>query len=102
MEESVGDIPLPDNNSILRRSRNVVVNLDLWLKYNDENPRVHEKIPPQAAYALGARSMKTVMLKKCAHRIGYGESFGQHEDLTDRLKGILDGYPPDGILKELV
>ena len=102
VEESIGDIPLPDNNSILRRSRNVVVNLDLWLKYRDENPRVHEKIPPQTAYALGARSMKTVMLKKCAHRIGYGESFGQHEDLTDRLKGILDGYPPDGILKELV
>ena len=100
--ESIGDIPLPDTNSILHPSRNVAVNLDLWLKDSDDNLKVHEKIPPHTAYALGARSMKSVILKKCAHRIGYGESFGQHEDLTDRLKGILDGYPSDGILKELV
>ena len=100
--ESFGDIPLPDTNSILHPSRNVVVNLDLWLKDHEDNLKVHEKIPPQTAHALGARSMRSVILKKCAHRIGYGESFGQHEDLTDRLKGILDGYPPDGILKELV
>ena len=100
--EIIGDIPLPDTNSILHPSRNVVVNLDLWLKDSDDNLKVHEKIPPQTAHALGARSMRSVILKKCAHRISYGESFGQHEDLTDRLKGILDGYPSDGILKELV
>ena len=97
-----GNIPLPDTNSILRRSRDVVVNLNLWLEDRDNNLKVHEKIPPQTAHALGARSLKSVILRKCAHRIGYGESFGQHEDLTDRLKGILDGYPTDGILKELV
>ena len=102
VKESIGDIPLPDTNGVLRPSRDVVVNLDLWLEYGDENVKVHEKVPPQTAHALGARSLKTVVLKKCAHRIGYGESFGQHEDLTDRLKGILDGYPTDGILKELV
>ena len=98
----IGKIPLPDTKSILHRSEEVVVNLSLWLEDTDDNPKVHEKIPPQTAHALGARSLKSVVLKKCSHRIDYGESFGQQEDLTDRLKGILDGYPDDGILKELV
>ena len=98
----IGNIPLPDTYSILRRSQDVVVNLSLWLKNCDDNLQVHEKIPPQTAHALGARSLKSFILKKCSRSIGYGESFGQHEELTDRLKGILDGYPTDGILKELV
>ena len=102
LKAKIGYIPLPDSSSVLRQSRDVVVNLDLWLKDRDDNLKVHEKIPPQTAHALGARSLKSVILQKCGHRIGYGESFGQHEDLTDRLKGILDGYPTDGILKELV
>ena len=97
-----GNIPLPDTERILRRSKDVVVNLTLWLMDTDDHPKVHEKIPPQTARALGARSLKSVVLKKCSHRIGYGESFGQQENLTDRLRGILDGYPEDGILKELV
>ena len=102
VKDYIGNIPLPDTNSILRRSQDVVVNLSLWLKDRDNNPKVHEKIPPQTAHALGARSLKSVILKKYSSSVGYGESFGQHEELTDRLKGILDGYPADGILKELV
>jgi sacsin len=102
LKNYIGNIPLPDTNGILRRSQDVVVNLSLWLKDPDDNLKVHEKIPPQTAHALGAKPLKNVILKKCSHRIGYGESFGQHEKLTDRLNGILEGYPPDGILKELV
>ncbi len=102
IEEYIGNIPLPDTDSILRRSQEVVVNLSLWLEDTDVNLKVHEKIPPQTAHALGAKPLKNVILKKFSRRIDYGKSFGQHEDLTDRLKGILDGYPIDGILKELV
>ena len=100
--ENICEVFLPDTSGILRPSRNVVVNLDLWLEDPDDNLKVHEKIPQQAAHALGARSLKSVILKTRANRLGYGESFGQHENLTDRLKGILDEYPIDGILKELV
>jgi sacsin len=102
LKNYIGNIPLPDTKGILRRSQAVVVNLSLWLKDSDNNLKVHEKIPPQTAHALGAKPLKHVILKKLSHRIGYGESFGQHEELTDRLNGILKGYPPDGILKELV
>ena len=102
VEKNIGGILLPDTNGILRPSQDLVVNLDLWLDDPDDNLKVHEKIPQQTAHALGARSLKSVILKTRADRISYGESFGQHEDLTDRLKGILDGYPVDGILKELV
>jgi sacsin len=102
VEDYIGQIPLPDTDSILRRSEDVVVNLSLWLKDPDDNLKVHEKIPPQIAHDLGAKSLKNVILKKHSHRIGYGESFGQHEELTHRLNGILDGYPINGVLKELV
>ena len=98
----IGKIPLPDTNCILRRSKDVVINLDLWIERTGENIKVHERISPHTARALGAKSLKSVVLKKQSYRIGYGESFGQHEELTDRLKGILDGYPTEGILKELV
>ena len=102
MKDYIGHVPLPDTDCILRRSKDLVVNLSLWLKDPENNLKVHEKVPPQTALALGAKSLKNVILKKYSHRIGYGESFEQHEELTDRLKGILDGYPTDGILKELV
>jgi sacsin len=102
VEDYIGQIPLPDTDSILRRSEDVVVNLSLWLEDPSDNLKVHEKIPPQTAHALGAKSLKNLILKKHSHRIDYGESFGQHEELTDRLNGILRGYPTDGILKELV
>ena len=101
-KENIDDILLPDTNGILRPSSSLVVNLDLWLDESDDNLKVHEKIPLHTAHHLGAKSLKGVILKTRANDIGYGESFGQHEELTDRLKGILDGYPVDGILKELV
>ncbi|XP_028400649.1 sacsin-like [Dendronephthya gigantea] len=98
----IGEIPLPDTDSILRRSKDVVVNLSLWLEHPEKTLKVHERVPPHKAHDLGAKSLKKVILKKYSRHIGYGESFGQHEELTERLKGILDGYPADGILKELV
>ncbi|XP_028400771.1 sacsin-like [Dendronephthya gigantea] len=102
VENHKGKIPLPDTERILRRSRDVVVNLDLWLEDPDNHLKVHEKISAQTAHALGAKPLKNVILKKCSSRIGYGDSFGQHEELTDRIKGIVHEYPVDGILKELV
>lgn len=101
-QEYIGNIPLPDDNGILHRSKNVVVNLSMWFEDFEGNVKVHEKIPPQTAQKLGAKPLKNVILKKHSHKISYGESFGQYEDLTDRLNGILDGYPKDEVLKELI
>ena len=98
----IGNIPLPDTNCILRRSKDVVINLDLWIEDTNENVKVHEKISQHTAFALGARSLKSVIMKKHSHRIDYGVAFRQHEDLTVRLQGILEEYPANGILKELV
>ena len=100
--DHIGKIPLPDTNRVLRKSEDVVVNLSLWLRNPDldDNLKVHEKISPQIAYALGAKSLKNVILEKYSKSIGV--SFGQKESLLDRLQEILDGYPAEGILKELV
>ena len=100
LTDHIGKIPLPDTNKVLRKSEDVVVNLSLWLKDPDDNLKVHEKISPQIANALGAKSLKNIILKKYSESIGV--SFGQKASLLDRLKEILDGYPVEGILKELV
>ena len=100
MTKHIGKIPLPDTNRVLRKSEDVVVNLSLWLQDPGDNMKVHEKIPPQIAHALGAKPLKNFILKRYSKSIGV--SFGQKESLLDRLEEILDGYPAEGILKELV
>ncbi len=54
----------------------------------------HEKIPNAAAKALGAMSLTRRMLASNSELLPMGsESFGQSEDLTQRLRHIIDMYP---------
>ena len=100
VKKHVGSIPLPDTNKILCQSENLTVNLTFWLKDREDNRKVHEDIPQRRAVDLGARSLQSKILKKYSKTIG--TSFGQQEKLTVRLRNILEGYPSEGILKELV
>lgn len=51
------------------------------------------------ASSIGIISMRKKKIKICSR----SRSFGQREELTTRIKGILDGYPCDsGFLKELI
>jgi sacsin len=53
------------------------------------------------AYKCGAKELRNADLTSISKPIG--QPFGQHEELTDRLKNILNAYPADeGILKELL
>ena len=100
-ESQVGQIFMPDNNNILCMSSELTINLTFWLKDRGDARYVHRDIPPQLALDLGAKSLQNRRLKKYSNTLGI--AFGQHEELTDRLKNILKSYPCDeGILKELV
>ena len=70
-----------------------------WMLDDPEEQFIHEKIPWSTCKLLGVKSRRERALQK--HDIGF--PFGQKEELTNRLKRILMGYPGEKeILKELL
>ena len=65
---------------------------------------MNPKIPRDTAQRLGARPILDAVLKNVEDMSFLkGTEFGQHEDLVDRLNGILKKYPPDtSIFKEFI
>ena len=96
-----GNIPLPDHNLVLHPAKELAINDAPWVISTGDTAYVHEYVPIEFAYKLGAIDIRSKKLAKISRPIG--KPFGQREELTDRLKGILKSYPCDvGILKELV
>ena len=94
-------LPLPSVDSQLFNSDELVINETPWLETDGKNKLVHQRIPAMLAYKCGAKELRNADLTGCSEPIG--QQFGQHENLTDRLKNILTDYPADeGILKELL
>ena len=94
-------LPLPSVDSKLYDAGELVINQIPWLETDGRNRAVHEKITAKLAYQCGAKELRNADLTLCSEPIG--QPFGQHENLTDRLKNILQSYPADeGILKELL
>ena len=96
-----GNIPLPDHNLVLHPARELAINDAPWVKSMRDTAYVHEHVPIDFAYRLGAIDIRSMKLAKKSRSIG--KEFGQSEELTVRLQGILKSYPCDvGVLKELV
>jgi len=96
-----GKIPLPDHNLFLKPAEKLAINDAPWITAKSGTAYVHEHVSIDLAYKLGATDIRTKKLADKSRPIG--KPFGQREELTDRLKGILKAYPCDvGILKELV
>ena len=94
-------VPLPDVDQILHDADQLAINDAPWVKALGDTSYVHSYIPIELAYKLGATDIRSKKLGRISRPIG--EPFGQREQLTDRLRGILKSYPFDvGILKELV
>jgi len=101
LQKKWGKIPLPDHNLFLQPARELAINDAPWVKAKGGIKYVHKDVPIHLAYKLGAIDIRTRKLADISRPIG--QSFGQREELTDRLKSILKAYPCDvGILKELV
>ena len=96
-----GKIPLPDHNLILQPAEKLAINDAPWVAARSDIDHVHKDLSIDLAHRLGAIDIRTKKLSRISHPIG--QKFGQREELTDRLKGILKAYPCDvGVLKELV
>ena len=96
-----GKIPLPDHNLILQPAEKLAINDVPWVAARSDIDYVHKDLSIDLAHRLGAIDIRTKKLSRISRPIG--QKFGQREELTDRLKGILKAYPCDvGVLKELV
>ena len=94
-------LPLPSADCQLYNADELVINETPWYETDGKNKLVHYKIPAILAYQCGAKELRKAELIGFSEPIG--KPFGQYEKLTDRLKTILQAYPPDeGILKELL
>ena len=95
------ELPLPSADKQLYDASELVINETPWLETDGRNRAVHDRIPAKLAYQCGAKELRNADLTDISEPIG--QPFGQHENLTDRLKNILQSYPADeGILKELL
>ena len=101
LQKERGKIPLPDQNLYLQPAEELAINDAPWVKARGGIKYVHKDMSIALAHKLGAIDIRTRKLADISRPIG--QSFGQREELTDRLKSILKAYPCDvGILKELV
>ena len=101
LQKENGMIPLPDHNQVLHPAKELAINDAPWVTSRDDTAYVHKHVPIDLAYRMGAVDIRAKKLARISRPIG--KEFGQREELTDRLKGILKAYPCDvGILKELV
>ncbi|XP_063431924.1 sacsin-like [Mytilus trossulus] len=88
----------PDENGVLTSTKLLCVE-ETGVKTRKSMRFSHNTISAALASSIGIISMRKKKIKICSRSL----SFGQREELTTRIKGILDGYPFDsGFLKELI
>ncbi|XP_046902959.1 sacsin isoform X2 [Hypomesus transpacificus] len=95
---------IPDKNGVLQKANNLYYNDSPWIPVSGVN-LCHENIPRVMALHFGANTTRHHTLKD--HLVEdfspYASEFGQHEELTVRIKNILSAYPSKkDILKELI
>ncbi|XP_019627876.1 PREDICTED: sacsin-like [Branchiostoma belcheri] len=99
---------LPDQKGILRTIPELTYDDAPWRRKDPSTHDylfVHHDIPPkQAVIFFGVETVRSKLVDQTAEDFGdIGEEFGQGEELTDRIKGILESYStPIDIFKELL
>ncbi|XP_070206299.1 sacsin-like [Littorina saxatilis] len=96
-EEETRGLCLPDTNRWLYPISELCLNDCEWLEESDTMHFLHPKFSQHLALTLGVRT------KREHDEDEFSESFGQHEELTNRINRLLEGYTRDAsIFKELL
>ena len=96
---------LPDENCIMRDTNALAYNDAAWCKVETECYFIHYKIPRPVALKLRVKPVqaKALEMYESPEQHFDGVEFGQHEELTQRIKNILSEYPFDiTVIKELL
>ena len=93
-----------DKNYVLRPAKQLAFNDAAWLPPDNESHYVTSILGREKALALGVQPTRSKFLDKYTSSSKFiGVPFGQHEELTLRIKNILRDYPLDvTFLKELL
>ena len=92
------DIYIPDETGIMKKSTDHCYKDVNWMGNTEKFFFAHPEIPYVRCMQLGIEQLRTKHLLD--HSIGF--SFGQHEDLTKRIKNLLCGYTEKDAIKELL
>ena len=103
---------LPDEEKIMRETSVLADNVSLeWIKTSELYQRfvrnkncllVHKTIPQERAIKLGVNRLSHLMFPSHSVRLAYTK-VGQHEEITHRLKRLVDEYENDiDVFKELI
>ena len=97
---------LPDEKFCMRELQELAWNDAPWCKPDQKVVFVCDSIPRPIALKLGVKPLRSVALDRYISSLTNqfsGIPFGQHEDLTQRIKNILDTYiDNETVLKELL
>ena len=97
-----GVVYIPDKNGFLRDSSCICFgDKDNFVEKDDDTYYSHPNLSLRAGRVLDILGVKSVRQHVVSKR-RKGIPFGQKEQLTARIRRILDGYPSESILKELV
>ncbi|XP_019617871.1 PREDICTED: sacsin-like [Branchiostoma belcheri] len=109
-DQEKGDIQkhslwIPDETGVLRRPSDVCYNDCAWIKQRECMVFCHKGMTRDLAVdKLGVKPVRHKSLEAYSHNLSYfGTDFGQVEQLTNRIKNLLNAYPfGKEILKELL
>ncbi|XP_019622025.1 PREDICTED: sacsin-like [Branchiostoma belcheri] len=96
---------IPDESGVLRRPSGVCYNDCAWIKQKEGMVFCHKGLARDLAVdKLGVKPVRHKSLEAYSHNLScFGTDFGQVEQLTNRIKNLLDAYPfGKEILKELL
>ena len=97
-------IILVDKNYVLHPNSDLYYNDAKWLKIEEDKYHfIHKSMTSHRAESLGVKFYRSSFLDKFADDSAFGTEFGQREELTQRIKNILQDYPlNESFIKELL
>ncbi|XP_077982053.1 sacsin-like [Glandiceps talaboti] len=94
---------VPDAEDILRSTQDLTFDDDPYLRKKTDYIFSHSDVPWALAKKLGIVPAREKKAREISSFKGFTHSFGQKEELTNRLKDILKAYPDQtDVLKELL
>ena len=100
---------LPDVDKIMHKTTELAYNDAPWVEIDQDSFFVHQVIQRSVAIQLGVTPVRSKVLRSyerspsISQSSSGGKPFGQHEELTQRIRNILRDYPKDiTVLKELL
>ena len=93
------DVYLPDKHCVMRNVKDMSFKDTIWFPDTMGNIYPHEEIPVRSCLDLGIKPLRNSFISQNS----IGIPFGQHEELTTRIKNLLRGYSEkQDVLREIL